>query len=152
MVNYDPEVLAKLLEKEGIDCNSIYYKNRLLRAMNWLEKYCNNEIDMLQSFNKKYFDSLSEKEKGWVKQTLEVLKDDYSTTKELQDRLYDIVKEQQLDSKELKKQQRRYFQIIYNMILGKDNGPKLGLLLFAMSYEDICSKLMENYEKSNVLK
>lgn len=55
--------------------------------------------------------------------------------------MYAIVKNEIEDSKEIKNKQRRYFQILYNLILGKENGPKMGLLLSAMDYNVISSKL-----------
>ena len=39
--------------------------------------------------------------------------------------------EQELDA--LKNAQKRYFQILYNMLLGLDQGPKLGLFLMALN-------------------
>lgn len=152
MVNYDQKVLSELLKKEGIDCDSIYYHNRLGRAINWITKYDNNKVSILENFNNSYYSTLNEKEKKWIADTLIVLQKQYSDSKELQDRLYGIVKEDNIDSKSLKKLQRRYFTILYNMILGRDNGPKLGLLLSVMNYDDICSKLLEDYDKKLVLK
>ena len=48
-----------------------------------------------------------------------------------------------IECEELKNKQKRYFQIIYNLILGTDNGPKMGLLLSAMPYDVILSKLQK---------
>ena len=63
------------------------------------------------------------------------------TTDELQTALYSVVKDGVLVDKELKQTQKRYFQILYNMLLGKDQGPKLGLFLMAIDKKKIKSLL-----------
>ncbi len=143
MVNYNVDALEKLLRKENIDCSTIYFKSRLARATNWLEKYNNNKIKVLDEFNKDYYDELSVEEKEWVNKTLIILKEEYATTQDLQAALYSIVKNDINNPSELKIKQKRYFQVIYNLILGKDSGPKLSLLLSAMDYGIIESKLEE---------
>ena len=59
----------------------------------------------------------------------------------LQTILYDVVKDGVLADKELKQVQKRYFQILYNMLLGVDQGPKLGLFLMAIKKENIIELL-----------
>ena len=146
MVSYNEKMLANLLSKEDIDCESVLFKKRLLQAKCWLEKYNNSRINILNEFNQDFYDSLNEEEKQWLKDTLVVLQQNYSTTQELQKSLYAVVKTGEEDSKILKSKQKRYFQIIYNLILGKDSGPKMGLLLSAMNYETIESKLQKKHE------
>ena len=143
MVSYNEDSLTKLLSKENIDCSTIYFKNRLLRARCWLEKYNNSKINVLEEFNQEFYDTLTDEEKEWLKMTLSVLKNEYASTQDLQNDLYAIVKTGNDDSKELKARQKRYFQIIYNLILGQSSGPKMGLLLSAMDYELIASKLQK---------
>lgn len=152
MVNYNEEALAKLLSKENIDCNSIYFKNRLLRAKCWLKKYNNSKINIIEEFNQDYYDSLTEEEKDWLKSTLSVLQNNYKTTQELQTDLYAIVKKGNEEPKELKNKQKRYFQIIYNLLLGQNSGPKMGLLLSAMDYDLISSRLQKGSIKKLTMK
>ena len=70
-----------------------------------------------------------------------LLNEEFKTTDELQTALYSVVKDGVLVDKELKQTQKRYFQILYNMLLGKDQGPKLGLFLMAIDKEKIKSLL-----------
>ncbi len=147
MVSYNEDALAKLLSKENIDCSTIYFKNRLLRARCWLEKYNNSKINVLDEFNKEFYDTLTCEEKEWLKMTVFILKNEYDSTQELQTDLYAIVKTGNDNPKELKARQKRYFQIIYNLILGQNSGPKMGLLLSAMDYELIVSKLQNEKVK-----
>ena len=148
MVSYNEKALSELLSKENIDCTTIYFKNRLLRAKSWLEKYGNSKIKVLDNFNEDYYKELTDEEKSWVNSTLNVLEEDFKTSQELQTELYAIVKNGDEDQKELKNKQKRYFQIIYNLILGEDNGPKMGLLLSAMPYDVIKSKLQKPKSKT----
>lgn len=150
MVSYNEEALGKLLSKENIDCSTIYFKNRLLRARCWLEKYNNSKINVSDEFNQEFYDTLTCEEKEWLKMTISVLKNEYNSTQELQTDLYAIVKTDNDNPKELKARQKRYFQIIYNLILGQNSGPKMGLLLSAMDYELIVSKLQNEKEKKLV--
>ena len=147
MVSYNEDALAKLLSKENIDCSTIYFKNRLLRARCWLEKYNNSKINVIDEFNKEFYDTLTCEEKEWLKMTVFILKNEYDSTQELQTDLYAIVKTGNDNPKELKARQKRYFQIIYNLILGQNSGPKMGLLLSAMDYELIVSKLQNEKVK-----
>ena len=75
------------------------------------------------------------------KETEKVYMADFETTTDLQTALYDVVKDGILADKELKQAQKRYFQILYNMLLGVDQGPKLGLFLMAIDNEKIKSLL-----------
>ena len=147
MVNYNETALAKLLSKDNINCNTIYFKNRLLRARCWLEKYNNSKINILEEFNQDYYDTLTEEEREWLKKTLIILQNSYETTQELQADLYAVVKNGNEEPKELKSKQKRYFQIIYNLLLGQNSGPKMGLLLSAMDYDLIYSRLQNKDAK-----
>lgn len=147
MVNYNEDLLVKLLSKENINCSSLYFKNRLLRAKCWLEKYNNSKINILNQFNEDYYSTLTDEEKNWLNITLIVLQNDYKTIQELQTSLYAIVKNDTDSIEEIKSKQKKYFQIIYNLIIGKDNGPKLGLLLSSIDYDLIASRLSKSKVK-----
>ena len=66
-----------------------------------------------------------------------LLDNNYETTNDLQTDLYDVVKDDNLIEKELKVVQKRYFEILYNLLLGQNKGPKLGLFLMAIDKEKI---------------
>ena len=80
---------------------------------------------------------LNDLEKEWLNKTVLLLDEEYETTDDLQTALYAVVKDGILADKELKQTQKRYFQILYNMLLGMDQGPKLGLFLMAIDKEKI---------------
>lgn len=151
MVNYNIDALISLLKKENIDCTSPHFHSRLFRAINWLEKYNNSKLHILEKFNEDFFNGLSDLEKEWIFKTINVLqKKDYENIQELQNELYSIVKEAESDTALIKRNQKRYFQIIYNMIIGQNKGPKLGLLLSALDDNQINELL--NPERKRLIK
>ncbi len=91
--------------------------------------------------NNKYYETLNDIEKEWLNKTVTLLEKGYNTTDDLQTALYSVVKDDVITDKELKQTQKRYFQILYNMLLGKNQGPKLGLFLMAVKKEKILSLL-----------
>jgi len=133
IVNYNIPLLKELLEKEGIDTNSKEFINRLELAKYWVNNYgLDYQVKLLSNRNNDYYNTLNDLEKNWLELTKKLLDKEYSTTDELQTALYDVVKDGILIDKELKQAQKRYFQILYNMLLGNDKGPKLGLFLMAV--------------------
>ena len=142
IVNNDVDLLKELLSKEGIDCSTLLFDQRLEAAKYWVENYGEDyRIVLLNKRNGEFYDKLDENEKEWLEKTKVLLDEEYKTSDELQTALYAVVKDGVLEDKELKKVQKRYFQIIYNMLLGKDKGPKLGLFLMAIDKEKIKSLL-----------
>ena len=54
---------------------------------------------------------------------------------------YAVVKTPDLNPEDLKKIQKRYFEILYNLLLGESRGPKLGLFLTALGKETVTKLL-----------
>lgn len=134
MVNYDVKLLRALLEKEGIIINDELFNERLERAKNWLDTYGENyRIELLNEKNNSYYETLSAEEKNWINELNKVLERDYTNTEDLQSVLYKIPYNNDLDEQQNKKIQKRFFQIIYNLLLGENKGPKLGLFLLALN-------------------
>ena len=138
IVNFDANLLKELLNKENIDTNSEQFNRRLELAAYWVNNYgVDYQVKLLDSKNIKYYVELNNIEKEWLVKTIQLLDIEFNTTDELQTALYDVVKDGILADKELKQAQKRYFQILYNMLLGNDQGPKLGLFLMAIDKEKI---------------
>lgn len=142
IVNFDNNLLKQLLSKENIDTNSNQFNSRLELATYWVNNYgVDYQVKLLDTKNEEFFASLNNIEKEWLSHTLTLLDNEFNTTNELQTALYDVVKDGVLADKELKQAQKRYFQILYNMLLGTEQGPKLGLFLMAVDKEKIKSLL-----------
>ena len=111
-------------------------------AKNWVKEYgADYQVNLLNERNNEFYETLSDLEKEWLSKTIDLLNEEFKTTDELQTVLYSVVKDGVLVDKELKQTQKRYFQILYNMLLGKEQGPKLGLFLMAIDKEKIKSLL-----------
>jgi len=137
IVNFDTELLKELLSKENIVINEQFY-NRLKLAQYWVNNYgASYQVNLLDEKNIKYYETLTDLEKSWLNKTLLLIDNNYKTTDELQTALYDVVKDGILIDKELKQAQKRYFQVLYNMLLGLEQGPKLGLFLMAVDKNKI---------------
>ncbi len=143
MVNYDEELLKVLLKKENIDTESKYFKERLEKAEFWVKTYGKEyQVRLLCENNCEYYCNLTEQEKANILKTIKILNEsNYSSSDELQTLLYDVVKSYVTDETELKKTQKKYFEDLYNLMLGESRGPKLGLFLIAANKEEIIKLL-----------
>ena len=142
IVNFDEKLLADILKKEGVDTNTDKYKERLERAKYWVENYgAEYQVNLLESANKDYYDTLSDVEKEWLDKTVDIINTDWQSVDDLQTALYAVVKTGVEDEATLKATQKRYFQIIYNLVLGDNKGPKLGIFLMAAPKNKLLSLL-----------
>jgi len=142
MVNYNEELLKNLLRKENIDCDNLNFNVRLNLAKHWIENYGSDyQVKLLSEPNKEFYDNLSDLEKKWIKMTIDILSSDYSASDDLQTALYAVVKGDVENPEELKQVQKKYFQTLYNLLLGLDKGPKLGLLLLALPKKELIRML-----------
>lgn len=142
IVNFNTDMLARLMQKENTDTTSVYYAERLEKAKHWVENYGKEyQVNLLNEKNVEFYNTLSDEEKSWLDKTIELLNKEYSSTDELQTELYAVVKYTTDDPQILKKTQKRYFEILYNCLLGKGQGPKLGIFLMAVEKEKLVSLL-----------
>ena len=142
MVNFDEELLKELLGKDSVNTNTKEYRQRLERARYWVENYgLDYQVKLLDNKNIEVYNSLNEEELSWLDKTVDILNNNYNTSDELQSALYAVVKDKEYEEKELKTRQKRYFQILYNLLLNENKGPKLGLFLMAIDKEKIISLL-----------
>lgn len=138
IVNYNEDLLKELLEKENINCNTKEYAERLARAKYWVESYGKDyQVKLLEEKNTEVYNSLTSEEKLWLEKTKKILENTYQSSEDLQKELYSVVKTKDLSEEELKSTQKRYFQILYNLLLGTSKGPKLGLFLLALDKDKV---------------
>ena len=142
IVNGDEKLLASILEKEGINTNTPKYAERLNRAKHWVENYGSEyQVNLLETDNTEFYASLNDTEKTWVATTLKIANQNYNSVDELQTALYAVVKTGNETEQELKTIQKRYFQILYNLLLGAKQGPKLGIFLMAINKQKLADLL-----------
>ncbi len=143
MVNYDVNLLKVLLTKENIDCENANFEDRLKSAKYWVENYGEEyRVRLVDNPRRDFYEELNEMEKNWLNKTIDILSESYETSDELQTKLYAVVKEDYSDEIEIKTAQKRYFNILYQLLLGANKGPKMGLFLLSLPKEDVISRLI----------
>lgn len=144
MVNYNEDLLKELMVKEGIDVNTAGFETRKEKAMYWLEHYADEyRINVLESFNEEYYNTLDEKSKQNIKKVVELLNENWTSATDLQNALYAIPVEELDDDKTKKTKQKEFFKHLYMLITNSEQGPKLGLFLLALPNQTIKTLLGE---------
>ena len=116
---------------------------RLPLTRNWLIKYNSAEVITLNNaINSSHIETLS----GIRKKQIEELHDELDKNKdmniqELDELVYRIPKSPDLNDEELKKEQRAFFKDVYNLLIGKDTGPRLGTFLWAADRQQVLKLL-----------
>ena len=116
---------------------------RLLLAKNWLTKYNTNEIiELRDSVNTEYAKTLSENQKKLIEKLYTELKvNTGESIKDLDLLVYKIPKIEGADDSDMKKSQRDFFKDVYNLLIGKETGPRLGTFLWAIDREKVLALL-----------
>ncbi len=139
IVNFDLDMLVNILNKVGDKCTKEQIKDRFERITYWLKNYSPESINtLLESRNDEFFATLSDEEKAWLARLSAEITNQDLTIEQMQNLLYDIPK---INGEPDKARQKRFFEIVYNMLLGKSKGPRLYLFLTAISKEQILKLL-----------
>ena len=139
IVNFDLDLLTKLFEKIGQKWTKEQIRPRFEKIKHWLQNYCPEQIiKLLTSPNKEFIATLNDEEKQWILKLKDEIANKNLTADEMQTLLYDIPK---IDGTPDKARQKRFFEIVYNLLLGKDKGPRLYLFLTAVDKNEILKLL-----------
>lgn len=139
IVNFDIDLLVELLNKIGDKCTKDEIEERFEKISYWLKNYSPESIStLLPSKNAEFFATLNDEERGWIETLVSNLENKDFTTEEMQNLLYEIPK---LNGEQDKARQKRFFEIVYNLLLGKNKGPRLYLFLAAVEKEKILNLL-----------
>jgi lysyl-tRNA synthetase class 1 len=130
LTGFNKELTKKILTKTGIT-EFGNFDERFGRVKYWLENYMPDRIyKLLQKPNKEFYDTLNAEQKTILAKLKDYLAAD-RTEKEIQEFLYSVINEDALSKKENIARQQVYFKIFYNMLFGRDDGPRLYLFLAA---------------------
>ena len=134
VVQWQEDKLSHVLEALGHTYNPESISRRLILAKNWLVKYNPEEkIELNDSVNTAYASAMDDQRKAQIKRLREELeKNKESDIKTLDALVYEIPKSPDLSEEELKKAQRAFFKDVYNLLINKDTGPRLGTFLWAV--------------------
>ena len=135
VVDFDEDVLETVFDKIGTPYVKSTFAERSKLARYWLEN-CSPEsvYRLLETPNSEYYNTLDDNAKTEIALLREYLaKGDYDLDG-LQAELYAIPKRTNAttDEKVLKKLQGAFFKNVYQLLIGKEKGPRLYLFLFAI--------------------
>ena len=132
VVDYNPEKLASALKKAGFE----YTENssaRLQRAKNWISTYNpDKHYKLLPEFNSEYYNNLNDEQKNVIKTLKDYIQNNEFTEKDIQLYLYSVINDPNATKKENVERQKTNFKNMYNMLFGRDDGPRLYLYLSAV--------------------
>ena len=139
IVNFDLNLLVDLLNKIGETCTKEQIQERFEKISYWLKNYSPDSIsNLLENKNQEFYATLNDEEKDWVKTLVKDLEEKDYTASEMQALLYEIPK---LNGEQDKNRQKRFFEIVYQLLLGKSKGPRLYLFLTAVDKQQIINLL-----------
>ncbi len=143
IVDFNVPMIEVVFEKIGTPYKYEDFKERLDLAKYWLEQCSPENANKLLPFrNWDVYETLSVEEKKEVALLFDYLGSATYTMDELQTKLYDIPKEVfGADTADLKKIQGAFFKAVYQLLLGKDKGPRLYLFLYAIEKDRFLSLL-----------
>ncbi|ANX11430.1 lysine--tRNA ligase [Fictibacillus arsenicus] len=140
LVNFDALLVKDVLNRIGEAFSLDEIQKVCERAEYWLRNWCPEKV--LNINNQKYhvyYEMLTSVEKEWVHGFTEVLKNGPALDEELMRNVYDICHD---DNPKVKRNnQKRLFQIIYQLILNNNSGPRIPLLVHAVGKERLLSLL-----------
>jgi lysyl-tRNA synthetase class 1 len=119
--------------KEVTEDDKKEIQKRLVFAKNWVNKYAPQMA--IKVVEEPYKGELTENEKNAISMLAEELKKSWSE-KELQFRIFEIARENSIEPE-------RFFKLCYNILLGKDSGPRLGPFILVVGKEKVAKLLSE---------
>jgi lysyl-tRNA synthetase class 1 len=136
VVQGNQDALEAIFDRMGTPCKKADFKERLSKAEQWLEIYAPEQrLTLLPAQRDDYFKTLSPVEQNWIIALHTWLKSSVFTLDEATQKVYDIPKEDYRTEEALSAAQRRFFQIVYNLLFGKERGPRLGTFFAAVPKE-----------------
>ena len=147
LLGYDRTLLMHLMAEFD------FSDERTLRAFHqkcdyatyWLKNLRSKQSPCIQEvFDTDYYKSLSQMERQWVDEFkfLIIAQSDFIhqlSSDDLMSRIYDIVTHD--DGQMRRKLQKRFFEIIYHLVLGQGNGPQLSILVKMLPLQQLVSLL-----------
>ncbi len=139
IVNFDIDLLVEVMNKCGEKVTVDRVRDRFERIKYWMEHYCPEQIvHLLFSPNTQYWATMSDEEKAWIRRLSSEMQSRDMSLEEMQALLYDIPK---IDGEENKQRQKRFFEVVYSLLLGQTKGPRLYLFLAAVNKDQLLKLL-----------
>ena len=132
IVNFNHDSLVKAIGKLDLEWTP-RADERFEKATYFIKTYQPEKMfKLIEGKNEEYASTLSEEEKAVVKKLYNYISESSQIKdKEIQQFIYDLINNPELTKKENIAIQQRYFKIFYNLLFGKDNGPRLYMFFAA---------------------
>jgi len=141
IVGWNESKLLQLLKKMGKAYEETSISSRLKRARIWMEKHNPNEtISLLENQNATHIESMDELSRQNVRMLLSGLQQGVYELEELET-LTRLERDPELSGNANRARQRAFCKDVYQLLIGKDSGPRLATLLWALDREKILSLL-----------
>jgi lysyl-tRNA synthetase, class I len=138
MVQWDINKVKDILYSldQQYDIKSI--EQRLPYARKWLETYNPDDMIVLcDEVNLEYAKKMSSGAKAHIEILKQKLEGGMESIKELETTVYAIPKDESFSQKENGPLQREFFKNVYNLLIGKDRGPRLSTFLWAVDRKTV---------------
>jgi len=132
IVDFNPQAVAEMLKKIGVEFGK-QDEERLLRVKNWITCHQPSKLfKLLSERNESYYATLSDDDKALIKKLHDYISENEIDEKSVQNYLYEIINDPSCTKKENMARQMKAFKVLYNVLFGQDNGPRLYLFLSAV--------------------
>lgn len=152
IVDFNIPMLETVFEKIGTPYKYEEFKERLERARFWLEQCSPESVNRLrETRNFEVYDELDENEKLAIKMLFEYISEGGYNLDDLNTELYAIPKRiygEDMDAKQLKAIQGKFFKNVYKLLIDKEQGPRLYLFLFAVDKDRYVKLLDFSYPRT----
>lgn len=138
IVDFNPKMLETVFEKIGTPFKEEDFSERLSLAKYWAEQCSPESLNhLLEGRNFEKYESLTKEEQKEIELLYDYLSKDGYSLDELNTELYAIPSKvfTFADDKERKAAQGKFFKNVYELLIGKEKGPRLYLFLFAIEKE-----------------
>ncbi len=151
IVDFNVPMLETVFEKIGTPFKYDDFCDRLELAKYWLENCSPENVNkLLPHRNFDVYDTLTDDDKKEIAALYEYLNNNEYTLDELNTELYAIPKKIfGEDAENLKQLQGKFFKAVYQLLLGKEKGPRLYLFLYAIEKESYVKLLDFSYPKTD---
>lgn len=147
IVQWNRDRLTELLGRMGMKYSEQSIDMRLPRARHWIEEYNPEEsINLLPETNTAYAATMDPRARGQIIALCAVLEHEPNASIErLEEVVYHIPKDDSLPAKEMKQKQREFFAHIYQLLIGRNAGPRLGTFLNVVDRQTVLRLLDIGY-------
>lgn len=127
LVNFNTGVLFRLFNRT-MSQDPDTFAIKCEKASYWIQRWHQERnISVNQQFNAIYYASLNSTEKKWIKAFINLIMTFEGDDEALMTEIYEIVQSDSPATR--KKMQKRFFESIYQMVLGNKSGPNIAILV-----------------------